>query len=120
MASYEREHLAAATVLKALAEAAGPITRSQIIAISDYVAGREGWKARGGGPEAELRQWAGSLQSDLASLRPALTVLAQFSGRERDALLDAMDLMVRATTEGDLERQSRFHQQVESVVGSVA
>lgn len=117
--SYESEHRAAATVLKALAEAAGPATRLQIVAIGDYVAGREGWRERGGKGELELRQWSASLASDVASLRPALAIVSRFAGRERDALLDSMDAIVGATKEGDLERQNRFHRQLESVIGSV-
>lgn len=118
--SYESEHRAAATVLKALAEAAGPVTRLQIVAIGDYVAGREGWRERGGRGELELRQWSASLASDVASLRPALAIVSRFAGRDRDALLDSMDAIIGATTEGNLERQNRFHRQLESVVGSVA
>lgn len=108
---YDGIHARSITALKALAEAAGPISHPQVAAITNFIAMVDPSPAT---PESEaaLRAWILELQPIKEDLRTALASLPAMPLEEADDFRTAAAAIVRLARAGDLERQQRFYEQL--------
>lgn len=119
--SYDDDQRAAATVLRALAEAAGPMHMGQQARIVDLVVTMRGWGRLGANEAQAVTRWVSSMETDKAGLRPALERVAKWSPRWTGPLVAAADDVVEFTTPGaDVVRQQKFLALVRQIAGSKA
>lgn len=119
--SFDADQVAAATVLRALGEAASPLLPLQATRIAQLVAQMHGWGKVGGEEAREVAIWVGSPVTDQAGLRPALERVAKWSPRWTGPLLAAADdIVVLGRDSGHTGRQVRFLGLVKQIAGSKA